>query len=411
MAVAHIPADDAARLAAVRRYSILDTPPDGTFDRVTALAAQIFDVPIVLVTIVDADRIWFKSRYGLDNVQEIPRDPGLCASAICQDQTYVVEHASVDPRTMANPLVAGEFGLQFYAAAPLRTHDGHNLGTFCLLDRTPRLFNAADRAKLDTLAQIVVNDLELRLEALQVVSSERQLRREAALVADTLQRAMLPQFFPVVPSFSFDAFYEPAAREAQVGGDWYDVFSIDDRHLLLSIGDVAGHGVHAATLMGKVRQSCRTVALNTQDPLEILSRLDVMMRKEDSETMVTAVVGIVDLQSRTLHYAIAGHPAPLLRSPNGDVAELGGGGLPLGLRTGNEPKARSIQLEPGSMLVFFTDGLTESGHDLLEGESRLREAVRSAGIGAAKRPAVTLFERLLSEGSSDDVAILTVRCA
>ena len=102
--VAH---DEQGRLEAIRRYDILDTPPDGAFDRVTALAAQIFDVPIALVTIVDHDRIWFKSRYGLDGVEQIDRDPGLCASAILDDAPYVVEEARKDPRTLANPLVSG----------------------------------------------------------------------------------------------------------------------------------------------------------------------------------------------------------------------------------------------------------------------------------------------------------------
>jgi GAF domain-containing protein len=166
-----IPAvDDAletARLAAVRRYDILDTPPDGSFDRITALAAELFDVPVALVTIVDHDRIWFKSKYGLDGVQEIGRDPGLCASAVMQDEPYIVEEARVDPRTLANPLVAGKFGLQFYAAAPLRTSDGHRLGTMCIIDREPRMFSPRQANVLQRLSEIVVDEMELRLSALK----------------------------------------------------------------------------------------------------------------------------------------------------------------------------------------------------------------------------------------------------
>ena len=126
------------RLLALRRFDILDTPPDGSFDRITRLAAELFEVPIALVSLVDEDRIWFKSRSGLDNVSEISRDPGLCASAILSDDVYLVEDARSDPRTLANPLVAGEFGLQFYAAAPLVTADGYQLGTLCVIDHHPR---------------------------------------------------------------------------------------------------------------------------------------------------------------------------------------------------------------------------------------------------------------------------------
>lgn len=159
------PVNESARLAAVRRYEILDTPADGTFDRITALASDLFDVPIALVTVVDHDRIWFKSRHGLEDVTEIPREPGLCASAIVSDVPYIVEEARTDPRTLANPLVAGSFGLRFYAAAPLRTSDGHGLGTLCLIDREPRIFSPRQASLLQQLADIVVDEMELRLAA------------------------------------------------------------------------------------------------------------------------------------------------------------------------------------------------------------------------------------------------------
>ncbi len=164
---------EAQRLAAVRRYDILDTPPDGSFDRITALAGQLFDVPIALVTIVDEDRIWFKSRLGLDDVSQIGRDPGLCASAILDDAPYVVEEARADPRTLANPLVAGGFGLQFYAAAPLRTQDGHRLGTLCIIDREPRMFSPRQADILQRLSEVVMDEMELRISALKAIAEQR----------------------------------------------------------------------------------------------------------------------------------------------------------------------------------------------------------------------------------------------
>lgn len=159
-----LPDNEAARLAAVRRYDILDTPPDGAFERVTRLASHLLGTPISIVTIVDHDRIWFKSKVGLD-VTEIERSPGLCASAILGETSWIVEDARRDPRTLANPLVAGSFGLQFYAGSPLRTHDGYNLGTLCVIDREPRQFTEDEQALLEDLAAIVVDELELRLAA------------------------------------------------------------------------------------------------------------------------------------------------------------------------------------------------------------------------------------------------------
>lgn len=174
-------ATERLRLDAVRRYDVLDSPPDGAFDRVTALAARHFGVPIAIVSIVDTDRIWFKSRHGLE-VEQIDRDPGLCASAILQEAPWIVEDATLDPRTFANPLVAGEFGLQFYAGAPLTTSDGFNLGTLCVIDHQPRRFSEEETASLVDMAGIVTDELEIRL------ASRRQAAAEAARRLDAGER-------------------------------------------------------------------------------------------------------------------------------------------------------------------------------------------------------------------------------
>ncbi|MDQ3141904.1 MAG: GAF domain-containing protein [Bacteroidota bacterium] len=158
------PALEIKRLKNLHKYEILDTPTDGHFDEITSLAAKIFNVPVAIISLVDTDRIWFKSSYGLD-VEEIPRDPGLCSSAIMSDDIYIVENARVDPRTLANPLVAGVMGLQFYAAAPLKSLDGYNLGTFCIIDKAPRKLNAKESSMLIQLSRIVMDQLELKLQS------------------------------------------------------------------------------------------------------------------------------------------------------------------------------------------------------------------------------------------------------
>lgn len=167
------------RIESLKKYNILDTPPDGSFDRITALAAKLLNVPIAIVTLVDTDRIWFKSRYGLD-VQQIGRDPGLCASAILGDELYLVEDAAKDPRTLSNPLVASSFGLRFYAAVPLKVRDGHNLGTLCVIDKQPRTLSADDKIMLEYLADILIDQMELRLEARTAMFRQNQLLNIAA---------------------------------------------------------------------------------------------------------------------------------------------------------------------------------------------------------------------------------------
>lgn len=156
-----IPADE-RRLQEVQRYAILDTPADPSLDRVSALAAELFDVPVSLITVVDRDRIWFKSVVGLDGVTQISLDPGLCSSAIQQSEPYVIESARTDSRTKANPLVTGGFGLQFYAAAPLETPSGERLGTLCVIDREPRVFSPRQAKILSRLAAIAMDEIEMQ---------------------------------------------------------------------------------------------------------------------------------------------------------------------------------------------------------------------------------------------------------
>lgn len=152
------------RITNLHKYKILDTPADGDFDEITSLAAKIFNVPIAIITLVDTDRIWFKSSFGLD-VEEIPREPGLCSSAVMGDDIYIIENARIDPRTLSNALVAGVMGLQFYAAAPLRSDDGYNLGTLCIIDKTPRSLDARGVSMLLQLARIVMDQVELKLQS------------------------------------------------------------------------------------------------------------------------------------------------------------------------------------------------------------------------------------------------------
>jgi two-component sensor histidine kinase len=172
-----IPASEPQRLAAVRRYDILDTPPDGAFDRITALAARRFGVPISIISIVDYDRIWFKSHHGVP-VEQIGRDPGLCASAILSDDPHILTDASIDARSLANPLVAGDFGLRFYAGVPLTTDDGHNLGTLCIIDKEPRPIDQSQIDDLKDLAAIVMDQIEMQLSARQAVSQAELMAKE-----------------------------------------------------------------------------------------------------------------------------------------------------------------------------------------------------------------------------------------
>jgi phosphoribosyl 1,2-cyclic phosphodiesterase/DNA-binding response OmpR family regulator len=155
---APLPPDEPARLRALHALKLLDTPPEERFDRLTRLARRVFDVPMALVTLVDADRQWFKSRQGVE-AEQTPREAAFCTYAIHGDETFVVPDARLDPRFADNPLVAGEPRIRFYAGHPVRIGP-HRIGTLCLGDRRPRDLTDADRRTLEDLAALV--EMELR---------------------------------------------------------------------------------------------------------------------------------------------------------------------------------------------------------------------------------------------------------
>ncbi|MEO9098024.1 MAG: SpoIIE family protein phosphatase [Candidatus Baltobacteraceae bacterium] len=281
---------------------------------------------------------------------------------------------------------------------PLTSH-GRTLGSLAAVrDADTRPFDENDVPLFEEMAR----------RAAVAIENAKLFKRQQT-VADTFQKASLPTRLPQVPGFSLSGFYEPGKSEALVGGDWYDAFIVADGRLVISIGDVSGSGLSAAVIMGSVRQVIRGASQLHPDPSVILDATDEALRVEHPERIVTAFVGVIDPVVRTLTYASAGHPPPLLRDPEGRVAELAAVGLPLGLRGGEEQVSRSIELPAGSLLTLYTDGLTESTRDLEEGERRVSEALANEAVAGSPDVAKALFERVLYDGSSDDVAILTIR--
>lgn len=169
-----IPSNERERLEALHRYEILDTPAEEFFDRLTQLAAQTCDTPIALISLVDHDRQWFKSRVGLD-ASQTPREQAFCAHTILGSEPLIVADASADPRFVDNALVTGAPHIRFYAAAPLVTANGFVLGSLCVIDRRPRTLGADQIMTLRLLAVQIVQQFELRLVA-------ETLRRQAQLL-------------------------------------------------------------------------------------------------------------------------------------------------------------------------------------------------------------------------------------
>ncbi len=404
--------DEAGRIAAVRRHQILDTPPDGAFDNLAALAAKLFDVPIAIVTIVDTDRIWFKARHGVD-VDEIGRDPGLCSSAIMSDDTWVVTDAASDPRTLANPLVAGEFGLRFYVGHPLTTRDGYNLGTICVIDKEPRQVTEAQTQVLSDLAGLVVAQLELRLEARQLVNAYETRLHDVQHLADALQRSLLPPSMPVIPYLNLAASYNPASRY-EVGGDFYDVFPVDATSWGLVIGDVCGKGPKAASQTSGARYSLRAAAIQQPAPAEALEVVNqALLRDTDPASdapFVTALFARISPRhdGTDIVFSAAGHPDPLVLRASGEVDSVGVPGTLLGVFDEIDVTETRLRLDAGDLVLFYTDGLTDSGTTRLE-----REGVVDILRGCSGLSPTAVVDRLrtaVESAQRDDIAIVAIRC-
>lgn len=167
------------RIKTLYNYDLLDTPPEVPFDKLTRLAANLLKVPIAIISLVDKERIWFKSKYGLET-QQIDREEGLCVSAVLADDFYLVEDAATDPRTMEHRLVTGTFGLRFYAAYPLKNRDGYSLGTFCVISKEPRKMSKEDSEILRDLRDIVMDNIELRLTSKLSAARQQQILNTTA---------------------------------------------------------------------------------------------------------------------------------------------------------------------------------------------------------------------------------------
>lgn len=179
--IAPLPTNESKRLEALRRYRILDTPPEEAFDDFAFLASTICQTPIALMTLVDTDRQWFKARLGLDET-ETPRDQAFCAHTILGSEVMVVEDATRDKRFANNPLVTGDPQIRFYAGAPLIDADGNGLGSLCVIDRSARPLSPEQSKALQALARQIISQLELRRTSADLAEALTDLKTLSGLL-------------------------------------------------------------------------------------------------------------------------------------------------------------------------------------------------------------------------------------
>lgn len=265
----------------------------------------------------------------------------------------------------------------------------------------------------DGFGDVARKAVQVLANQLGVVLAGRALMQREHRVADRLQRALLPEKLPAIEGAEFCAAYRPASDEAEVGGDWFDAFALSDGRVAVSVGDVAGHGLEAAVIMGEVRQAIRTAAVAAESASAVLDYVNRIFLLRQSLGIVTAVFAIYDPASSELRYACAGHPPPLMALSKGPVRALPAGTLPLGCRDELQSREWTFTVPAGAHVVFYTDGLVENDRDLVGGERLLLEAVRrllcDGSVGDEERadPALALQERIFSKVSNrDDAAVL-----
>ncbi|TWI80422.1 GAF domain-containing protein [Lacibacter cauensis] len=174
MVIAELPRLEDVRLAELEMYNLLDTAPEKEFDELRELAAEICNCPVSLITLIDKDRQWFKSKQNIDET-ETPRDVAFCAHAILSNEVMIVEDAAKDVRFFDNPLVTGPLNIRFYAGAPIVSPAGHNLGTICVIDQQPRVLTKQQERALTILSHQVTQLLELRLKSNLILKRAKDL--------------------------------------------------------------------------------------------------------------------------------------------------------------------------------------------------------------------------------------------
>lgn len=191
-----MPVNEAARVAALQKYAILDTDPEQGFDDLALLASYICRTPIALISLIDENRQWFKSKVGL-SVSETSREIAFCSRAILQTDVFIVPDTLQDERFRNNPLVVSEPGIRFYAGAPLITDEGYALGTLCVIDRTPREISPDQKEALKALSRLVLTQLEFRRNLMLLkealtdrTKEEHQRQRELVEVQEKLFRVL-----------------------------------------------------------------------------------------------------------------------------------------------------------------------------------------------------------------------------
>ena len=322
----------------------------------------------------------------------IPLAAGFAGRVATEQRPVIVDQ--VNHTNVLNPILR-EKGIQSMLGVPL-VAGGRCIGVLHVGTLTARKFTADDA----DLLQVVADRAALAAQA-RISKTERG----AALA---LQRSLLPDRLPDVPGLELAARYVPG-EEGGVGGDWYDVFALPSGRICVAMGDVAGRGLRAAMVMGRLRTCLRAYALDESDPATVLERLDEQLQYFEPQQMATAIYGMFEPRLQRIQLSSAGHLPPALARPDqpGTLVEMPVD-PPLGVDRGPRRQITEVEMTPGTVLCLYTDGLVERRDTSLE--VRLQQLRDSILVAPAETVCAALMSRLVgAKAPNDDIAVLVLR--
>ena len=322
----------------------------------------------------------------------IPLGRGFAGRVAAVRQPVTID--DVQDGDVVNPVLRQK-GIRSLLGVPLLVGD-RLLGVLHVGALVPRHFGDADVDLLQMVADRVALATQARLS---------ETERRAAVV---LQRSLLPDRLPQVPGLDVAIRYI-AGGEGDVGGDWYDMFTLPSGWVCMTVGDVVGRGLRAAAVMGRLRSAVRAYALIRSDPAAILDRIDRMLRQFEPGEMATAVMALLEPSFERLHVSLAGHPAPVVATGAGPATYVDVPvDPPLGVAPPVSRRATTVDLPPGAVVCLYSDGLVERRGVSLDARlGRLRDAVT---VRSAQDVCTTVMVQLIGDDRpTDDVALLTVR--
>jgi serine phosphatase RsbU (regulator of sigma subunit)/anti-sigma regulatory factor (Ser/Thr protein kinase) len=395
--------DPLERLERVQRVTdtaLAHLSVDGLLDELLLRVREILDADTAAVLLLDETRneLVARAAKGIEEEVErgvrIPMGKGF-AGRIAAERAPVALHR-LDHSTVLNPILFQK-GIKSLLGVPLLAY-GDVVGVMHVGSKSHRRFTRDETE----LLQLVADRVALALHA--------RLSDRSRTVIETFQRTFLPEVLPFLPGMRVATRYLPAATAVGVGGDWFDTFVRPEGDIVLVIGDVAGHGLPAASLMGKMRNALRAHALMGGTALDILRRADEFHRHFGEGELVTILVGLLTGDMRRFRYVSAGHPPPLVVGPEGAAFAFGHpSNPPLGMPQPPSFVEEELAMPPGTWVLLYTDGLIERrGESLDLGFERLRTTAEQVLDGSSLNDAITeLMERVI-DGSrpADDVALL-----